>query len=63
MNATVLIVDDEKDVREALANLLRYLGYQALLAADGVEGFELYKRHLPDLVLLDLNMPRRAVTS
>ena len=56
MDATVLIVDDEKDVREALANVL---GYRALLAADGVEAFELYKRHMPDLVLLDLNMPRR----
>ena len=59
MIATVLIVDDEKDVREALAKVLRNLGYHALLAPDGVEGFELYKRHLPDLVLLDLNMPRR----
>ena len=45
MNATVLIVDDEKDVREALAKVLRNLGYHALLAADGIEAFELYKRH------------------
>jgi CheY-like chemotaxis protein len=59
MDATVLIVDDEKDVREALAKILRNLGYETLLAADGVEAFEVYKKRLPDLVLLDLDMPRR----
>ena len=59
MNATVLIVDDEKEVREVLAKILRNLGYHALLAADGIEAFELYKKRMPDLVLLDLNMPRR----
>jgi CheY-like chemotaxis protein len=59
VDATVLIIDDAKDVREALAKVLRNLGYETLLAAEGIEAFEIYKKRQPDLVLLDLNMPRR----
>jgi DNA-binding response OmpR family regulator len=59
MKGTVLIIDDEKNVCESVAKVLRKEGYQPLMAADGIEAFELYKRRLPDLVLLDLNMPRQ----
>jgi CheY-like chemotaxis protein len=59
MKGTVLIVDDEKNVCESLAKVLRNEGYEALVAADGFVAFELYKQRLPDLVLLDLNMPRQ----
>jgi CheY-like chemotaxis protein len=59
VKGTVLIVDDEKSVRESLAKVLCSKGYEALMAADGIEAFELYKQRLPDLVLLDLNMPRQ----
>ena len=59
MKGTVLIVDDEKKVCESLAKVLRNEGYETLVAADGIVAFELYKQRLPDLVLLDLNMPRQ----
>jgi CheY-like chemotaxis protein len=46
-------------VCEPVAKVLRKEGYEPLMAAGGIEAFELYKRRLPDLVLLDLNMPRQ----
>lgn len=57
--ATVLIVDDEKNVRESLAKVFRGIGYEALLAANGDEALEIYRARRPDILLLDLNMPVR----
>jgi len=56
----VLIVDDDIIVRESLAKVLRKKGYEPLLAADGIEAFERYKQDRPDLVLLDIDMPRQS---
>ncbi len=57
---TILIVDDEEGVRHVCGDILESLGYQVLLAADGVEGVEVYRREKEriDLVLLDMIMPR-----
>jgi len=57
--ATILVVDDERVVREMLSMLLTRFNYQALIAADGMEAIELYRAHAEriDLVLLDLSMP------
>jgi PAS domain S-box-containing protein len=57
---TVLVVDDEDDVREVAKAMLESFGYRVLEARDGVEAVELYRdRHDGiDLVLLDLMMPR-----
>jgi CheY-like chemotaxis protein len=60
MKGTVLIVDDDTTVSESLANALRKRGYEPLLAADGIEALERCEQNLPDLVLLDLNMPRQS---
>jgi CheY-like chemotaxis protein len=60
MKGTVLIVDDDTTVSESLANALRKRGYAPLLAADGIEALERCEQNLPDLVLLDLNMPRQS---
>jgi DNA-binding NtrC family response regulator len=60
MKGTILIVDDDTIVGESLAKALRKKGYEPLLAADGIEAFERCKQNLPDLVLLDLNMPRQS---
>lgn len=57
MKKTVLIIDDEQSIREALAKALRAVGYETLLAANGNEGVAIFERHRPDLILLDLNMP------
>lgn len=55
----ILIVDDERSVRESLAKVFRGAGYETLIAADGDEGIEIYRARRPDVVLLDLNMPVR----
>lgn len=59
MKATVLIVDEDRSVCEPLTKALRQEGYEALLAYDGVEAVGLYRRHLPEVVLLALNMKRQ----
>lgn len=59
LQATVLIVDDEMPIREALYDLLSSEEMHVLLAADGYEAIELYCAHQAtiDLVLLDMKMP------
>jgi CheY-like chemotaxis protein len=59
MKLTALIVDDEDNVRQSLAKLLRRAGYETLLGANGDEADSLHQQHHPDIVLLDLNMPVR----
>lgn len=54
---TVLVVEDEKDIREALADMLRDGLYDVLEAKNGREGVELALARHPDLILLDLLMP------
>jgi chemosensory pili system protein ChpA (sensor histidine kinase/response regulator) len=54
----VLIVEDETTQRELYATLLRHFGYQVLEASDGVEAVVLAKEHQPDVILLDIYMPR-----
>jgi len=53
----ILVIDDEKDIREALQRILEYEGYQFVGAATGQEGLALAEREGPDLVLLDVKMP------
>jgi PleD family two-component response regulator len=54
----ILIVDDEPHIRRILGFLLDQRGYVTSQAADGVEAVEAAKRDCPDLILLDLMMPR-----
>ena len=56
--ASILVVDDTPSAREPLARLLRLAGYETACAADGGEAMVQMERHTPDLVLLDLMMPR-----
>jgi two-component system KDP operon response regulator KdpE len=53
----VLVVDDEPQLRKALATNLRVRGYEVDLAATGEEALDLAARRHPDLVLLDLGLP------
>lgn len=57
MGSTVLIVDDEPDIREAVSELLSEEGYEVLGAADGDEALRKARACHPSLVLLDLMMP------
>jgi len=55
---TVLVVDDEPNVRDYLAQILRDAGFTVLTAGDGVEALALIREHRPDFISLDLVMPR-----
>jgi CheY-like chemotaxis protein len=54
---SVLVVDDERDIREAVAELLEDEGYDVVWARDGEEALQQAREHHPQLVLLDLMMP------
>ena len=58
MARTVLVVEDEPTVRETLAEALTEEGLAVSTAADGVAGLERFRAEKPDLVLLDLMLPR-----
>jgi CheY-like chemotaxis protein len=58
MSARILIVDDELDISTILTLTLRRAGYQMATARDGVEALEKVAAQLPDLILLDVMMPR-----
>ena len=55
---TVLIVDDEMRMRRVIADYLRIKDYHILEAEDGEQALEVFYREQPDLVLLDVMMPR-----
>ena len=57
MLAKVLVVDDEKGVRDLLHRFLKANGYQAILASNGKEAIELAKSESPNAILLDFKMP------
>ncbi len=57
MSQRILIVEDEVDVRETIADALTQAGYQVSVAEDGEVGLRLAQNEHPDLILLDLIMP------
>ena len=56
--ARVLVVDDERSMRELLSIVLRRDGYEVLIAEDGATGLELLKRERVDILITDLRMPQ-----
>lgn len=62
MSHTVLVVDDEADVRRFLTAVLHKRGHETLTAADGREAFAIVERTRPDLIILDLSMPNQSGT-
>jgi CheY-like chemotaxis protein len=57
MGPSVLVVDDESDIREAVAELLSDEGYEVHDAQDGAEALRMARQYHPSVVLLDLMMP------
>jgi CheY-like chemotaxis protein len=55
--AAILVVDDEKAVRGALADNLKFLGYEVATASNGPEGLRLFLADSFDLVFTDMHMP------
>lgn len=58
MHPHVLIVEDETGLLEILELNFRSVGYQVSTAADGVTAWQQYERQRPDLLVLDLNLPK-----
>lgn len=55
---TLLLVEDNEDNRIIYCTVLRHLGYTVLEALDGVEAVELARSARPDLILMDISIPR-----
>lgn len=56
--AKILIADDEPDIRELVAFTLRFAGHEVIKTTNGEEALQAALREVPDLVLLDVRMPR-----
>jgi len=57
---TILVVDDEPDVRDYLRMILEDAGFVVVTAGDGEEAMEIVRRDRPDFISLDLIMPRKS---
>ncbi len=58
MPAKILIVDDDPDILDAMAMIIESQGYDVVTARDGIEGLANLKSENPDLLILDLMMPK-----
>jgi CheY-like chemotaxis protein len=56
--AKILIAEDERDIRDLVAFTLRFAGYEVFTAANGEEAVDLAPQVSPDLILMDVRMPR-----
>ena len=54
----ILIAEDEPDIRDLVAFTLRFAGYEVVTGSNGEEAVQLAKKEFPDLILLDVRMPR-----
>lgn len=58
VSTKILIVEDERDIREGISEYLSEVGYDVMVAEDGQEGIDLFKSNEFDLVLLDIMLPK-----
>jgi len=56
--AKILIAEDEKDIRDLITFTLRFAGHEVTATTNGEEAYETAQRVNPDLILLDVRMPR-----
>ena len=57
MSKRILVVEDQEDNRRILRDLLTSKGYEIIEAADGEEGVAMAGEHIPDLILMDIQLP------
>src|SRR6476661_4554700 len=57
--ASILVVEDTADIRDVLIRQLHYAGHAVISAVNGIDGIACARAHLPDLIEMDLVMPRR----
>ena len=58
MSKKILVVDDEPNIVEVITNRLKANNYEVIVAYDGEQALELTKREKPDLIILDLMLPK-----
>ena len=58
LQKTILIIEDHENNREIYSTMLRHVGYACIEAADAETGIALALERLPDLILLDIGLPR-----
>lgn len=56
--AKILIAEDERDIRDLIVFTLQFSGYQVVAASNGEEAVNLARQETPDLILMDVRMPR-----
>ncbi|MBI4770199.1 MAG: response regulator [Chloroflexi bacterium] len=56
--ARILVAEDERDIRDLITFTLRYHNHDVVVASNGEEALELARREVPDLILMDVRMPR-----
>jgi DNA-binding response OmpR family regulator len=54
----ILVAEDERDIRELIAFTLRYAGYEVSTAANGEVALAMARQEIPDLIIMDVRMPR-----
>ena len=59
MTTTVLVIEDEADIRQSIRTILETAGYAVIEAENGIPGLSLYASRRPDLVLTDIVMPEK----
>jgi CheY-like chemotaxis protein len=59
-NKTILLVDDDSEIIESMRTVLEGKGYRILVARDGNAGLALAERENPDLIVLDMMMPKKS---
>ncbi|MBR2908243.1 MAG: response regulator transcription factor [Clostridia bacterium] len=59
LDTEILVIDDDLSISELLKTVLESEGYEVKIAGDGVEGLNYFKLYEPDLVLLDLMLPKK----
>ena len=57
MSKRILVIEDQEDNRRILRDLLTSVGYEMIEAVTGEEGVTLAETHLPDLILMDIQLP------
>jgi DNA-binding response OmpR family regulator len=56
--AKILIAEDERDIRDLVAFTLRFAGHEVVAVGNGEEAVEAARQEMPDLILMDVRMPR-----
>lgn len=54
----ILVIDDERSIRNSMKDILQYEGHEVVLAENGMEGLVSVKSEKPDIVLCDIKMPK-----